>query len=499
MGDKTAAQLAQATSILAGDLLVTWPIAGSGGPLQGIDAITALGLATPELYGAVGDGIVDDSAAFVAAISAKRNIICTPGSSYKLKNIDLSNSCSINGNNTLFNGASGAAYMFKLKDTAAALYNIYISDSTNCSEAAVVFDDGEDCVFLDSTIVNAVNCIKFKSSAGVLGTVCARAIVDNVNLNTWSGNGVDIETNVCQTTISNVRGMAGTIAGTGGNKPKTGAVGLRLNSAGGVAGNAIGGHIFANNDFEEMEKPYWFTAAQLVKVSGCIGDTCSGPALTIDGASDHVDVFDFFAGTSEGISVSGSSININIVAPRTLLTGVIPPGGATDFFISAAPYYDLSVGGTASVTISGDDWRGGKSNTVASGAFLTATGGTILESCSNAILAPGADYFLGPNGEKTPLANEVFSVWRAPYDGYLFAGTAFPATAAGAGQSFLYTARAAGADTGFVATAGAAAVSATFTGGPVQVSKNSAISVKLHPSAGAATVPHSVQLQFLPL
>lgn len=84
----------------------------------------------PEAYGAVGDGLTDDSAAFVAAFAANTVVHGSPGKIYAIKDVDLDGRV-FDGSNCLLRDVSGAKYIFKLTGFNPQVRNFSIQDQGN--------------------------------------------------------------------------------------------------------------------------------------------------------------------------------------------------------------------------------------------------------------------------------------------------------------------------------------------------------------------------------
>lgn len=411
-------------------------------------------------FGAVGDGVTDDSAAFVLAFAANLSVQGDSGAIYKIKDITLTNSQVFNGNGCRLTSATGAAYLFKLTNFAAIVQNVYVSDASTCSEAAIVFDNGRFCGFFDSVIINATTAFRLKATVAATG--CIKPRIGRVQVQTISGKGIDLGPNVTQLEATDVflDGAA--------------THGVSHVSTGSVIG--AGGHTYTNVRAEGSVIGWLLTDAELTEINGGWADNTSGVGFKVTGASSHINVNDFYVGTTTGgISIENTSV-VYINGLETF--------GASD---------TVNVLNTATLIMNVAGWRGSKASlSVASGATLTVTGATQLFSSSNGTVTASTTVYMGANGAQ---ASENDTGWRAPDNGYLIGvyalATVTPVT------THVYTARANAGDTALVATMNAGEFAATVWGA-VSVTKGQLIDVKVATSTTNAA-RHQIVLVFCPL
>jgi hypothetical protein len=480
------------TAVLTGAELV--PIdAGSVYPtsisLTMLAAFIGFGLKPIEYYGAVGDGVTDDSQAVNRSLAQTGAAIFRSDKTYALGNITLSNTQSIIGNGASFVAVAGAAFIFQLTNYAAEVTGVYIANATNCSVAAVVFGSGFGCEFTESWIVNATSCIYLSGGAGN----CASPIISNVWCSAYSGTGLFVGPNCSVGRFSNLYLDSNT--NLAGNKPKAGAYGVQHITTGSTS--AFGGHFYVNVTTINSEYGWIFTDATLTKLVNCIADGHANWGIQIGGASSYIDLLGQYIGTcGGGLRVLGTSLKISVVGLRTILTCYIPPWGVAGFFDFTTPY-DLSVENTASVQIDGVSWAGDKRiNSPPVGATMVIAGAATINFCSTAGIAAGSTVYFGSGSQQ---ATEGGAVWAAPCAGVLIGFQAYTNYAPGAGQSFTWTLRQNAASISPTAVqSGAASFAASWQGG-YNVNAGDQLSLQCVASAGtnASTLARGY-VQFVP-
>ena len=442
-----------------------------------------------ENAGALGDeGVTDDSAA-IADFIAKQ-----PKKLYKFGNRVLSNHDILDFRFQRAKSISPANYLVKLTDYASVVKDMYVSEANG---PPYVFEFGE------SRYPRAQNLWILNAGGGGItlnpgAAACNKPVLQQIVLEGFSTNGVNMATNVSELEAYGVYLDSGTTPSNGKLVPKRGTTGWRQNTP--LGSFARGGHSLIVVKVLNTEKGLWFTDSELTALLGCVADSNAGYGLVIDGASGNMTIESFFCGTNMGIYVGGTATNITFNNLTTRLIGVIPPwGDATPgaFFVAAGPYYAITVAGAADVLVDGSSWRGEKSASVAAGATLTVTGGIYRAWDTNATVAAGSPVYMDDDGAS---ATESDTVFRAPYDCYLFAFDCHADGAPTGSDTFTYTARASGSDTALVATISGAATSSgkVYAATPIFVTRGTAITIRLDPSATAVARRHTGNLHILP-
>lgn len=465
------------------------------GPVTATGSTTARSLANRfsnaafvEDFGAVGDGVTDDSAAFQSALTAKSTIHLDGSKMYVVKNVNLTNSRTIIGNGARIKAAAGATYIFKLRDFSPHIQDIYVSGST-ASDAAIVFGGSR---FASIHNVRVLNC----SSAGILFKTnvltndalssVAKSQLSNVHVEGFQTSGLDIRSNVNEINAVNVyldSGLNPTF-----NGPRANTYGVKVVSTGSTS--AFGGHLFVNVTTINSQWGWHFTDAELTKLDSCIADSHSSDGISLNGTCQYFDIADTFIGTcGRSINVSGTSSNISLSGIRSIFVGLIPTWGAAPFFTYTAPFYDLAVNDTASVSVDTDAWFGSINSLAATNSSINWVGGDKFDLISTSTIASGSTVYFGPAGQTSVINNALWVPSTACRIIGFYVATGL---APGSGESFTYTINVNGVDTAITAASSGASsfVAQTFTAASVSVAKNEPITLKLVTSAGAVATNH---------
>lgn len=436
-----------------------------------------------------------DSAVFSAIIAAYRNATAAAGRSFSIKDIALSNSQSIEGNNTIFSAASGATDMFILSDYDARINNLRVSDASNASEAIVRVKKSRTARVDKITAVNvgAANVIRLAPDNASVDVI-ALPFINGMQAEQVSGIGAYVGQNVSEIHGGDIHFQGTLVTGAGGGlKPIAGSVGWRQSQT--LSGSiARGGHQMSKMNMIAFEKGWWFTDIELLSYTDIIGDSCSDFGLTVDGTGNNAGIKfnNLYVGTSRGARFAGNA-DVEVNGLETLYNGSVFSWMASDFY--AGTCYDIVLEDTAKLTISGY-WRGDKKLSIASTAKLVIACGAKFIGRSGAIGASQTGYLCEFGSTPT----EGDAIWRAPYKGRVVGISAYCTAAPGAGQTFTYTLRKNFAATAFNATiAGASAFGGDnwYSGGiPFDVGESG--SLQLMTSAGAATSRHQTIVHFVP-
>lgn len=467
---------------------------GSTGDVSGMTAMPpsgnvafSLGLLlsdNPDAYRLPTD--TDDSASFRRALLVRGVVRCTPGRTYTISAVDLSNSQVIEGAGANLKAASGSAYMVRLLNYKPELRNAYIADASGAT-VSVIIGSSYNARVVNSTIINAQTALSLVNSAGQSSTQVSRPILDNVLIDTFTATGISYGSNVAEINATRVYIDAGTVAGASANtqKPKPNTYGIKGVSTGTTL--ASGGHLFVNCTTINAQKGWSFTDAQLVKIVNSISDTHSDYGLEILGASQYIDATGLFVGTTRGVYVGGTSLGVSLAHLRTIFTGYIPPFGGSDFFAAPAPYYDLTVDSTAKVTVDAASWAGNKAMSVATGASLLLPGAKLMEFQTATPPAAGSTTYVGQQGFSTSPSPG----WVSPFAGVVTDAIINTQDAPGSGQSYTYALL---VNSSVVATVLTSSGTSSFGGHPrginVPVNEGDLITLRIVLSSGAFATQH---------
>ena len=438
---------------------------------------------SPFDFGAVGNGTDNDTTAISNMVTAQSSKL------FKFGPITLTNNEFLDFNYQRAKSTAAAAHMVKLTNFAPVVSRMYVSDASGATYTFVV-GASRFPRLADLWVLNGDGGgINFDPDASSIN----KPILRDVVVEGFATNGVNVETNVSEINAVNVYLDSGTTTVGALAIPKRGTVGWRQNTPAGAF--AVGGHLLTQVTAINCEVGFHFTDAQLTTMVNCIADSTAGYGVRLDGACSKMTFNAVFVGTTMGVYVGGTSAEINFSSLNTSLTGVIPPWGDSTFYLTAGPYYDVTVADTAVVKIEGDSWFGRKQVSVAAGAILNVNGGERRLWDTNGTVAAGSTVYLDDDGVG---ANEGDTVYRMPFDGYLFSLDCYSDAAPGGADTFIYTVRIAGVDTALTATISAAGLSArAYPATAIFASKGAAITIKLETSATATARRHTGNLHIL--
>lgn len=460
-------------------------------------------------YGCDPSGVFDSSTCFTNALNSNNSVSVPPpnsGAKYIVHDVTIPSGVVLNAYGAYFTDKTGASYIFKLTGFGTSLLGAYISSATNCSIAAVVIDDGQKQLLRDVRIINSTTGVRLQSTSnGGNGFGNAKATIDNLQVENFSTVGFDMEPNVHDGSFLNVYVDANTISGSGGYKPKTGAIGFKLVGTGSTV--AFGGNQFSNVLAINAQTAFQFTDANLDNFTNATADNCSGAAFVLGGSTNKMQFANVFAGACAiGIYSSGTGSVNRFTGILTNSIGVIPSGGGTDFYAAGGfgSFYDVLASSTGSVSIATDAWQAFGANAHTFNESTVGTiqllGGRVLAFNSNGTVAANATVFIGLNGQNATEGNVQYVL---PTDSTTIFNAArviiLNNVSPGAGQSFTYTLRNNSADTALTcSTSGSGVFQATCSGGPISLTAQHSIDLKLVTSATAGVAIHRGYILLLP-
>jgi len=445
-------------------------------------------------FGAVGDGVTDDTAAFQAAVAAGRCIVIPPKGTYLVKNITLSNSQLISGSGAIIKAASGAEYIFKLTNYSSGISDIYIAEA-NCSKAAIIIASSRFVLINNVRILNTLNAgsvILLDPTEGGDENNVSRPQISNVILDGFPAVGLNIKANCSELNAINLYIDCGTLPPY--TAPRDNAIGVNQDSTGLTL--ASGGHCYVNTTTINSEYGWVFTNAQLTKLSNCIADGHSRDGIKLAGESYYIDFSGMFVGScGRAINASDTCTSISFAGLRTSLIGVIPPWGSPSFYKYSAPFYEAVTQNTSKIGIDADSWFGAKRISEATGSNLIVTGGQIHNFCTTSEVPSNTVVYFSNGGNQ---ASESNAEIIAPYDCYLVEILGASYYAPGNSQSYTYTVRINGVDQALSCqTTGTSSYLSKLVSS-VYCAKNSRISIKLTSSTTAQQSGHRGYMKLAP-
>jgi hypothetical protein len=453
-------------------------------------------------------GAQDISSAITAAFAVTPFIWLPPSTNngvYIMHDVVVPAGCTLFCPGAVVTDTGGTNWCIKLTGQGAHVFGLQINGSTTPS--AIIIDDGAGAHMENIRVFNSVNPLLLKSTSnGVAnsGLGCTRTQLINFIASGFSSIGIDIEPNVNNTQACNVVLDCLTVAGGGGQIPKVGVTGVRINSGSSVSGDNVG-NTFTNTLVTNMQTGYMLTDSLRTKLHNCQAVNLSGFGCAFNSTTQNCDVDGLQAvNTGEAVVATGTTTANRVRNLRTVGTGVIPAGGGTTFYSSAgftAPFFDIGQFNTATVTVDLDSWSSSGANaftfTEAVAQAIYFTGGTQVHLTSVTTLAAGTTAYFGTFGQ---VATENSAVFQNVYS--LVANVArvniFTFTAPGVGQSVTYTLRVNGVATAITGSVTGTNNVAVMAGGPVSIVGNSNISLQAVSSAGAAAGINHAYIQFFP-
>jgi len=454
-------------------------------------------------FGADPTGATDSSVAINAAL-ASGNSIEFPWGIYKCKDIVVGTHQSLYCNGSIFKPASGANWVFKLKGYKPALFDAYFDGTSDpipddLAHAAVMVGDNLDtCIYAQIQNCTWVNHTLGLLIGGNASYVASQGMVTNCNFINFSKRGILLAKNALDWMFTDINIRAGTVAGTGGAIPKSGAIGFQHVGTGGTLGR--GGHLLASVSSLESETAFQFTDSELVSLQNCIADSVSGAGyqITTTGAyalgvgSAKINFDNCFAGTCKvGYEVTGGALDIKISDASTYFQGVIPPWGGSNFFKTTGNYAvarDIYLDSTSYLYLSG--WKSDAySNLIAGTISISESQGLFVGSTAQVTAA--STVYLTTAGA---LASELM-MFVAPKKGIIYGLNAQSGVAPGAGETFVYIVRKQFVDSGTTSTTSGASSFGSSSAAITAFNAGENISVKLVTSATAAASTHRVSLK----
>lgn len=445
-------------------------------------------------FGAVGDGVTDDTVAFQAAVATGRCIIIPPKGTYLVKNITLSNSQRISGNGAVIKAAAGAEYIFKLTNYSSGISDIYISEA-NCSKAAIIVASSRFAFINNVRILNTINAgsvILLDPTEGGSGNNANKLQISNVVFEGFPAVGLNIKANCSELNAINLYIDCGMLPPY--TAPRDNAIGVNQDSTGSTS--ASGGHCYVNTTTINSEYGWVFTNAQLTKLSNCIADGHSRDGIKLAGESYYIDFSGMFVGScGRGINASDTCTSISFSGLRTSLIGSIPPWGSPSFYKYSAPFYEAVTNNTSKIGIDADSWFGAKRISEATGSNLIVTGGQIHNFCTTSEVPANTVVYFSNGGNQ---ASESNAEIIAPYDCYLVEILGASHYAPGASQSYTYTVRINGVDQALSCQTTGTSQFLSKLVSSVYCAKNSRISIKLTSSTTAQQSGHRGYMKLVP-
>ncbi len=256
-------------------------------------------------FGAVGDNITDDSDAFNSAIAASRTII-VPSGVYRIKNVNLPNGKTMIAYGAYFRDLPGATYMFKLTDYSSRLVGAYISNASNCSQAAIVIGGSLACELESIRIFAATTAIDLVGT-GTGDDACRRAQLSNIYISDFSNKGIKIGANTIDISIVDTFIVAsGIVSPADPTKriPTPNTFGVHIDTqspAPSVSGT--GGHTLQNVVAFNTQTGIYVNQTNFVKCTNCGFDSISGSGAHIVGDSNTIEFTKLLPGNFSSLTI----------------------------------------------------------------------------------------------------------------------------------------------------------------------------------------------------
>ncbi len=458
-------------------------------------------------FGADPTGTTDSSEAFQKALYSGATFIFVPppepGKQYIVCDVIIPNGVTLFAYGAYFVDSPGAKWMFKLIGYSTRLLGAYISSALNCSEAAIIVENGRMVELQGIRVINSKNPFKTQTTATATSENCTSNVqwID-CYADTFTGIGFYVGPNCAETRAVNTYIDAGLVMGNEGLIPRAGTTGFYIEGTGSIF--AYGGHSFTQCQASNAQDGWYMKNSSLLTLVGCISDDSSGRGYAFDGTTTTCMMDGCFCGPASYSIWAGSTAQcIWINGMMITDCGNIIDGYGSDFFTSSGnngPCYNIYTQGSASITMNVASWCAtqGQAHTYhqADKSAINFTGGEKVYFSSGCALENPGTYYIGPTGALSP---DGQAGWIVPYNCVIQGFYCQFNIPPGDNGKYTYTLDVESYSTELKGTVTGSQCNLNITNGTqVGISTGSRVTLKVVTEGGASAAFHNGYLQLIP-